>query len=149
MNTFLKSLIDSGPKFLFGALGGIIGFFAGVWKYDRDQKWQRAQVILNLMDAFKADPLIQAACIMLDWDQRSIRLPDGGQIEFENKILLKALNVFYMHASETFPGTASERAKLKSSRTRRSRWKKLLSAIASTGFLIFLTNCMPFAQTNC
>jgi hypothetical protein len=48
-----------------GGIGALIGFFIGLKHYGEAQKWQKAQVILNLMDAFKADPRIQAACLLL------------------------------------------------------------------------------------
>ena len=98
--------IVTNKEFIFkivAGVGAIIGFFIGLSHYAEAQKWQKAQVILNLMDAFKADPLIQAACLMLDWDQRDINLPDGRRIEFANDKLLDALRVFYMDESKKIP----------------------------------------------
>jgi hypothetical protein len=75
------------------AVGATVGFFVARRDYMRGQRWQKAQILLKLIDAFERDERIAAACKMLDWDAREVKLSDGRSIEFRNDILLSALRV--------------------------------------------------------
>jgi hypothetical protein len=94
---------------IIAGLGALAAFSVGLWQYNKAQKWQKSQILLDLMDAFRGDQLIQAACLMLDWDQRDILLPDGRQIVFANGKLPRALRVQYMDDSS---GTPSDKAQI-------------------------------------
>ncbi len=71
----------------------IVAFVIGLWQYKRGQKWQKAQVLLALIDSFERDKRIEAACATLDWDAREVQLGEERSIKFENKMLVSALRV--------------------------------------------------------
>jgi hypothetical protein len=93
---------------VLGGIGALVAFCVGLWQYAKAQKWQKAQVILSLMDAFKGDQFIQAACLMLDWDKRDIVFLDGRRIAFTNAKLPSALRIMYMDESAKVPMDKSE-----------------------------------------
>ena len=76
---------------VIAGLGAMLAFVIGLWQYRKSQKWQKAQILLALIDSFEKDTQIEAACAMLDWDAREVRLERS--IKFENKMLVSALRV--------------------------------------------------------
>ena len=84
-----------------GLVGGAIAFTVGLHQYERGQAWQRATVVLALIDTFEKDDMIEAAQAMLDMDSVSIqhREDDSQEIlefRFENSMLAPALRVVVM-----------------------------------------------------
>jgi hypothetical protein len=73
----------------------IIVLLIGLWQYGRAQRWQRADVLLSLIDSFEKNERIQSACSMLDWDEREVTVGRGKTIRFENELLVRALRVPY------------------------------------------------------
>lgn len=74
----------------FGTIGAII--FA-VYQFRNSQKWQKAELLLNLIDRFDNDEVINRAKDMLDWDKKKIKISESEFIDFENKNLLNALAI--------------------------------------------------------
>jgi len=68
-----------------------IAFLIGLWQYRQAQTYQRASVLLNLIEAFEKDEKIAAACRMIDWDEREVQLGEGCAIKFTNDVLISAL----------------------------------------------------------
>jgi hypothetical protein len=75
----------------------------GWCKYRRAQNWKKAEIILGLIDSFKSDPEIQAACLMLDWDQREIQLEGRTMLSFRNEMLISGLRIIWMDADKRIP----------------------------------------------
>jgi hypothetical protein len=84
--------LDLSFKAVAGAFA-YVGFQVGLRQYRQGQDWRRAKTILELIDSFKGDPKIQAACQMLDWDRRRLKTDKGKDFLFENEILITALSV--------------------------------------------------------
>jgi hypothetical protein len=81
----------------------ITGFVIGLVQYRRAQNWKKAEIILGLIDSFKSDPEIQAACLMLDWDQREIQLEGRTMLSFRNEMLISGLRIIWMDADKRIP----------------------------------------------
>jgi len=86
-----------------GAIGALVAFVLGLGQYRKGQHWKRAETILGLIDGFRRDPYIQAACLMLDWDERLIRIKDGPQIDFQNSMLKRGLRILWMNEDKNTP----------------------------------------------
>jgi hypothetical protein len=78
---------------LIVALGATWAFIVGLRQYERGQRWQKAQVLLTLIESFDSDPLIKAARQMLDWNSRNIVI-DGLVISYLDSKLASALRVW-------------------------------------------------------
>lgn len=78
---------------VFAILGAAVAFLVGLRQYKRGQVWQRSQIVLSLIQSFEEDERIEAACAMLDWDEREVTLGEGQRIQFKNSLLLSALRV--------------------------------------------------------
>jgi hypothetical protein len=88
---------------LVGVTGAAIAFIVGYIQYKKGQNWQKAQVLLSLIDSFEEDKCIECACQMLDWDEREVRLADQKPIKFKNEMLLSALRVPVMDTAGDNP----------------------------------------------
>ncbi len=62
-------------------ISAIIAFLFGVRQYQKGQKWQKAQILLSLIDSFERDKRIESACQMLDWDERKVAFADGSTLD--------------------------------------------------------------------
>jgi hypothetical protein len=78
---------------VFATLGAMAAFLVGLRQYKKGQAWQRSQIVLSLIQSFEGDEHIEAACAMLDWDEREVSLGEGQQIQFKNSLLPSALRV--------------------------------------------------------
>lgn len=78
---------------VLGFLGSICAILFGVYQYKKGQRWQKANILLTLIDHFESDKNIRIAREMLDWDKRKILIDDTRNIQFENVKLIKALAV--------------------------------------------------------
>ncbi|MGA9387768.1 MAG: hypothetical protein WBV70_02955 [Candidatus Bathyarchaeia archaeon] len=81
---------------IVGGVGAAIGFVLGFRQYRKGQNWQRAQIVISLIDSFEEDKQIELACTMLDWDEREIALPGKEStrvLQFKNEMLVSALRV--------------------------------------------------------
>jgi hypothetical protein len=76
-----------------GYLGVATAFVIGLRQYGKAQTYQKAHVILNLIDQFEEDSKIDAACQMIDWDNREIQIENGKTLKFSNEMLIAALRV--------------------------------------------------------
>lgn len=91
------------------AFSAAIAFIIGLRQYIRGQHWQKAQVLLTLMDSFETDKQIEAACAMLDWDEREVTVGEDRTIKFRNEMLVSALRVPIMDiASSDRLGSSEE-----------------------------------------
>jgi hypothetical protein len=88
---------------LLGVIVASLGFVKGLSQYRQGQNWKKAEVILRLIDSFKNDPKIQAACLMLDWDQRYIQIDTNKGFDFSNHMLLSGLRILWMDENEKIP----------------------------------------------
>jgi hypothetical protein len=88
---------------VIGGIGALVGFSFGLYRYSESEKWQKMKVLLELLESFKKDGLIQATCFMLDWDERDIDVGDGRHIQFKNEMLVDALRVTYSEQSGSLP----------------------------------------------
>jgi hypothetical protein len=87
---------------ILGWIVAAIAFIFGLIQYRKGQNWQRAQIMLSLIDSFEKNKRIEMACIMLDWDSREITTPEGKVFHFRNEMLLSALRVVEMDVIEEF-----------------------------------------------
>jgi hypothetical protein len=101
-------------KIVAGILA-VCGFLFGLNQYKKAQRWQKAGILLSLIDSFERDKQIESACAMLDWDEREVQLSSGSKISFRNAILVSALRTPKMDvttasgsAAETFSAEESE-----------------------------------------
>jgi hypothetical protein len=76
------------------AVGAAVGFLYGVYRYVKAQRWQKAQIVLDLMSLFQKNEKVQTVCKMLDWDKRTLTI-DGTTLVVDNEHLLKSLQVGY------------------------------------------------------
>jgi len=88
---------------LVGGTGAAVAFIFGYVQYKKGQNWQKAQVLLSLIDSFEEDKCIECACQMLDWDEREVRLAGEKPIKFKNEMLLSALRVPVMDTAGKNP----------------------------------------------
>ncbi len=72
-------IIDIFVKVL-GFLGSIGAILFGVYQYKKGQRWQKANIILSLIDHFESDKNIRIAREMLDWDKRKILVNETRNI---------------------------------------------------------------------
>ena len=86
---------------LLGLFGGAIAFWVGLKQYKKGQNWQKAQIILSLIDIFEKDDKIQYACRMLDWDKRNIQINEGRVLAYENSMLVSALKVHFTDSASS------------------------------------------------
>lgn len=78
---------------ILGSGGTIAAILFAVYQFSKGQKWQKAKLLLNLIDEFEANDKIRVAREMLDWDKRLIQFKNGDKIDFSNEKLLNALQV--------------------------------------------------------
>lgn len=78
---------------VIGGLGAALAFGFGYHQYKKGQNWQKAQILLSLIDSFEEDKKIECACQMLDWDEREVQIGDDHKFRFKNEMLIKALRV--------------------------------------------------------
>ncbi|MDR2206973.1 MAG: hypothetical protein LBE36_12560 [Flavobacteriaceae bacterium] len=81
---------------ILGFLGSIGVILFGIIQYKKGQRWQKANILLTLIDHFENDKNIRVAREMLDWDKRSIIFDDTRKMIFDNSILIRALAVVEM-----------------------------------------------------
>jgi hypothetical protein len=93
-NTCIATYADLVFKILAGT-GAVIAFVVGFRQYRWGQKLQKTRILGDLIDSFENDKLIEAACSMLDWDEREVVM-EGGAIPFKNEMLVSALKVVLM-----------------------------------------------------
>lgn len=62
-----------------GLLGAAVVFAIGLFQYRRAQQWKRAEWVAQEMKQWFADPLVQAALLMIDWGSRRILLYPGRE----------------------------------------------------------------------
>lgn len=74
-------------------IGAIAAIVLGIREYHKGQKWQKAQILLSLIDSFESDKQIKLACQMLDYDERDIFIDKERSIQFKNEMLISALRV--------------------------------------------------------
>lgn len=102
----LAALSDDAVVGLVALGAAVIAFLVGLWQYRRSQEWKRAEWVAQEMRLLFDAPLVKAALMMLDWDQRQIPLPDPDTGEFipvwvDDDTVAKALRA---HGSDvTFP----------------------------------------------
>jgi hypothetical protein len=82
---------------------GLHQYREGQRQYQQGQNWKKAEVILGLIDSFKDDPKIQAACLMLDWDQRTIEINEHITFPFHNNMLIQALRIIWLNDKDKIP----------------------------------------------
>ncbi|MHB1037867.1 MAG: hypothetical protein ACYC35_25815 [Pirellulales bacterium] len=87
---------------ILGGAGAIVAYVVGLRQYQKGQRWQKAEFILRLIDAFEGDEEIRCACQMIDWDERDILLPNGQTVRFRNDMLVSALRVPKMDIEGVF-----------------------------------------------
>ncbi len=63
-------------------LGGIVVFAIGLYQYRLAQKWKRREFIASQIKDFEAEPKIQLAMTMLDWNDRVLYFPAEGGTKF-------------------------------------------------------------------
>lgn len=78
---------------IVGYTGAGFAFLVGLRQYQRAQTYQKAEVLLKLIDSFEEDPKIDAACQMIDWDAREVQLSEAATFHFSNGMLVQALRV--------------------------------------------------------
>lgn len=75
----MPSSFDDLAKAL-GLLGALYAFRVGLIQYRTAQQWKRAEWVAQEMKALFAEPLVQAALLMIDWQNRKVPLhPDEGE----------------------------------------------------------------------
>lgn len=78
---------------ILAAVGAGTAFLVAIRQYRQGQAWQRSQIVLSLIDSFENNDRIQAACGMIDWDSKTIPMPNGKSLRFRNSMLIGALRV--------------------------------------------------------
>lgn len=100
MDTESYNLFDTIIK-IAAALGAVIAFLYSLRQYKKGQMWQKADVILNLIDSFERDEQIDLACSLIDWDEREVDIGLPTTFRFRNELLVKALEVREMDSDFT------------------------------------------------
>ena len=96
LSAFAAWTLDDFLK-VIALVGGVITFAIGLAQYRRTQQWKRAEWVAQEMKQLFADPIVQAALLMIDWESRSILLyPDrvaqeGRYVFVTNEIVAGAL----------------------------------------------------------
>lgn len=61
---------------LIGLFIGIAGFLIGMSRYEKAQKWKKAEFAAQQLEKLSNDPVLELATIMLDWEGRKVTIPD-------------------------------------------------------------------------
>lgn len=69
-------------KFL-GSVAALLAFLVGVKQYEKAQTWQRAHVVLQLIESFESRPQLRIARNMLDLDAVDIEIEDDASSRLE------------------------------------------------------------------
>ena len=93
-------IVSNLPGIIAGVVA-IFGYLFGFRQYRKGQRWQKAQVLMALIDSFEKDELVDAACKMLDWDERPMDIEDQNFL-FSNDMLISALRVVPWDKSSIF-----------------------------------------------
>lgn len=93
---------------LLAGLAALIAFIVGLRQYRRGQGWQKAQILLSLVNTFENNALVRAARTMIDWDERQIMIGDKV-VHFNREVLASALRVqeYDVVGASTIAGTES------------------------------------------
>lgn len=59
---------------IFGVFAGMIAFFSGLYQYIKAQQWKKAEFVAKEIKEFEAEPQINIALQMLDWNSREYDL---------------------------------------------------------------------------
>jgi len=87
---------------LMTGIGAIAAILLGIREYQKGQRWQKAQVLLSLIDSFERNKQIELARRMLDWDEREVFIDGKRSIQFKNDMLITALRVVSMDTKIAF-----------------------------------------------
>jgi hypothetical protein len=60
---------------IIGVTLALGGFFFGLYQFYDAQKWKRAEFAASQLQKLDADPVLSAACKILDWKSRTIAVP--------------------------------------------------------------------------
>src|SRR6478752_4032731 len=86
-----KNLVDV-ILTLAGGVGALIAFVHTLQTWKESQRWQRADKLDKLIEAFEKDSLLRLACLVLDWTYRKTEV-DGKEFSFTNEDVLLALRL--------------------------------------------------------
>lgn len=78
---------------ILGSIGTIAAILFAVYQFTKGQRWQKAKLLLDLIDEFESNEKIRAAKEMLDWDKRVIEFGEKKKLNFTNEKLISALKV--------------------------------------------------------
>jgi hypothetical protein len=82
---------------VLGYVGAVFAFCLGIRQYSEAQIWNRTQFVTTLINEFNSQENVKVAKLMLDWNDRKIRLlksqDEIDEIHFENQMLIHALKV--------------------------------------------------------
>jgi hypothetical protein len=60
---------------------GTFGF--GLLQYTKAQRWKRAEFAAKEIDKLSTDPLLSLACTLLDWNSRTLAVPESYKYKVE------------------------------------------------------------------
>jgi hypothetical protein len=59
-----------------GAAAAIGTLMFGLWQYMKAQRWKRAEFAAKQLEKLTTDPLLSMACTLLDWADRTLKVPE-------------------------------------------------------------------------
>lgn len=91
LNLSTKEKIDIIVSIL-GTSFALFTLWRGIEQYKKDQRWKKAEFVAKEIKEFKSDPVTKNVMLMLDWNQREIKLSPNENIIFDiDLVLCKAL----------------------------------------------------------
>jgi hypothetical protein len=91
-----------------------VAFTSGTYQYWKAQRWRRAEFVAQEIRSMKADRLVQAAMLMLDWDGREIELnPDQPDPQKHWVVVTQEMVVSALRRHDQGPPFASHEAKIR------------------------------------
>jgi hypothetical protein len=105
-------------KILMTTISTIIAlavFIKGLIEYVKAQKWKKAEFVANQIKEFNTDANVRLAKLMLDWENREVKLfPEKEPIIITEELLLNALTPeSYKLRGEQHVGFSEEEAKIR------------------------------------
>ncbi len=94
----------------FGTILGVAGSVFGLYQWLIAQRWRKAEFAAAQLQRLSSDPALLACCRALDWDSRTLQVPERWRIEKDEL-------TFQHDWKELLPGMQPENQKKFFSRT--------------------------------
>ena len=131
----------------FAFCGAAAAFIVGLVQYRRAQQWKRAEWVAQEMKALFADPIVQAALMMIEWGTRRIPLYPGRPEDKDRYVSLtnEAVSRALMLHDERSDGFSELEADMRAAFDKLLDGLERFAAYVDTG-LVELSDLKPYLK---